>query len=407
MSHQGLSGSTIFIRKGSDDDELFQFGFSQSLVDATQEEAYKVCGEDLVNSALDGFNATLMAYGQTGSGKTFTMAGPPPSQAPLPDADHGIMPRAIAQMFSHLQRADFMQWSVSASYVEIYNETFRDLLEPTTKSSDITIFEDQGVVALTNVRRIKCNDAAAALEVLATGQSNRAVAGHALNSRSSRSHAIFTLWCETIHSDGQTFLSKLNMVDLAGSERSSKTGTVGAIAKEALFINKSLSFLEQVIMALSEKSTKHVPYRSSKLTHFLKDSIGGNCRTRLIACIWSDEAQLSETLSTCRFAQRMMQVAVNAHRNGGGISAVHGNLMKLDPALQQYLTGRKQQGPGLLQRMFSKSIKRSEHPSFVGFPKRASEEEGQKDAAPSIVILNSLTHDQLVDLLKMRGATAF
>ncbi|CAL8462197.1 g1728 [Coccomyxa elongata] len=149
-------------------------------------------------------------------------------------------------MYSKLERSDLIQWSVSVSYVEIYNETFKDLCDTSTSPSDITIYEQQGVVALNNVQRIKCSNAAAALHVLATGQSNRAVAGHALNSRSSRSHAIFTLWCETIHPDGQTYLSKFNMVDLAGSERSSKTGTEGAIAKEALHINKSLSFLEQV-----------------------------------------------------------------------------------------------------------------------------------------------------------------
>ncbi|BDA46057.1 probable Kinesin-like protein KIF9 at N-terminal half [Coccomyxa sp. Obi] len=262
----------------------------------------------------------------------------PPSRELLQDENEGIMPRAIKQMFSELERSDLIQWSVSVSYVEIYNETFRDLCDTSTSPSDITIYEQQGVVALNNVQRIKCSTAAAALDVLAMGQSNRAIAGHALNSRSSRSHAIFTLWCETIQPDGQTYLSKFNMVDLAGSERSSKTGTEGAIAKEALHINKSLSFLEQVIVGLSRKDTKHVPYRSSKLTHFLKDSIGGNCQTRLIACIWSDPAQINETLSTCRFAQRMMKVAVEARRNGNGVSAVHGNLLKLDPALQQYLT---------------------------------------------------------------------
>eukprot|EP01023_Acetabularia_acetabulum_P016698 TRINITY_DN18255_c0_g1_i4.p1 TRINITY_DN18255_c0_g1~~TRINITY_DN18255_c0_g1_i4.p1 ORF type:complete len:693 (+),score=147.99 TRINITY_DN18255_c0_g1_i4:204-2081(+) len=126
------------------------------------------------------------------------------------------------------------------------------------------------------------------------------------------------------------------MVDLAGSERAGKTGAKGKSLKEATHINKSLTFLEQVIVALSSKREKHVPYRSSKLTHFLKDSIGGNCKTTLVACCWGNKQQFNETLSTCRFADRMSKIHVTANKNTG-LNSIHGSLFKLDPKMQCYL----------------------------------------------------------------------
>ncbi|KAK9818001.1 hypothetical protein WJX72_005592 [[Myrmecia] bisecta] len=334
---ENIENPTLLIKKGIDEDGLYQFNFTRVLNQAQQAELHEVCGRDIVSSVLEGYNGTIMAYGQTGSGKTYTMTGP--EDADLDDPEmQGIMPRAIGQIFRELKRKRIPQWKVGVSYVEIYNEGFRDLLGPETKSSDIGISENKkGTISLKNIICPKCENAKDALNVLKQGQMSRHVAGHGLNTRSSRSHTIFTLWVETVDAEGAAFASKLNLVDLAGSERYTKTGAEGSTAKEAMHINKSLTFLEQVIIALSKKKQQHVPYRSSKLTHFLKDSIGGNCQTLLIACVWSDEDQLSETLSTCRFAQRMMQVTVDAQKNKGGLSSVHGNLFKLDPVMQQYL----------------------------------------------------------------------
>ena len=150
------------------------------------------------------------------------------------------------------------------------------------------------------------------------GEINKTMSEHKLNKHSSRSHCIFSLWVESrsrVESSEKITLSKLNLVDLAGSERTKKTGSQGQQLLEAQFINKSLSFLEQVVVALSEKHRDHIPYRQSKLTSILKDSIGGNSKTIMIANIWPEEDHLEETISTLKFASRMMKVANEATVN--------------------------------------------------------------------------------------------
>lgn len=162
-----------------------------------------------------------------------------------------------------------------------------------------------------------------AFNLLFEGEANRTISEHQLNKESTRSHCLFTMYLEMksrIESTEKVITSKLNFVDLAGSERVKKTGSTGLTLKEATYINKSLTFLEQVVVSLSEKSKKsksrdHVPYRQSKLTHLLKDSIGGNCRTVMIATIWPEEAFINETLSTLNFAKRMMNVVNEASVN--------------------------------------------------------------------------------------------
>ncbi|DBB13877.1 hypothetical protein WJX82_005698 [Trebouxia sp. C0006] len=358
---------TLLVRKGTDDDGLYQFNFNRVLNATSQGYTHEVCAREIVTSVLDGYNGTIMAYGQTGSGKTYTMTGPENVELDDPEMQ-GVMPRAINQVYRELKRRRVPDFKVGVTYVEIYNEGFRDLLVPETKSSDIGVSERKNIVTLKNVSTPKCSTAAEAMEILRQGQHNRHVAGHGLNVRSSRSHTVFTLWIETIDADGASYAGKLNLVDLAGSERYTKTGAEGTVAKEAMHINKSLTFLEQVIIALSKKNAKHVPYRSSKLTHFLKDSIGGNCQTLLVACIWSEESQLSETLSTCRFAHRMMQVTVDAQKNKGGMSSVHGNLFKLDPVMQQYL-----------EQMTAAAVAREKAKLYAEFGRRGGEEEGLAD----------------------------
>eukprot|EP01026_Neomeris_dumetosa_P014889 TRINITY_DN1551_c0_g1_i4.p1 TRINITY_DN1551_c0_g1~~TRINITY_DN1551_c0_g1_i4.p1 ORF type:complete len:895 (-),score=145.35 TRINITY_DN1551_c0_g1_i4:394-2733(-) len=247
----------------------------------------------------------------------------------------GIMPRAIRQIFNDIRQKRIPLWSVKMTYLEIYNESFRDLLSRDEK--EINIQESKkGVISLRNVQSVGVESLEEAMNYFVQAQKQRAVAGHDMNSRSSRSHTILTLWVELIHESGQTLRAKLNMVDLAGSERAGKTGATGKSLKEATHINKSLTFLEQVIVAMSAKKEQHVPYRSSKLTHFLKDSIGGNCKTTLVACCWGNGEQLNETLSTCRFADRMSKIHVSANKNNG-LNSIHGSLFKLDPKMQSYL----------------------------------------------------------------------
>merc|ERR1719334_2567279 len=221
--------------------------------------------------------------------------------------------------------------TVRVSYLEIYNETMFDLLStlPDVKggggggggSADghLNIIEDEtGNISVKGLRCLIAQNEEEALNLLFEGETNRAIAMHSLNKASSRSHCIFTLHVESrsrVQSDAKYTVSKLNLVDLAGSERLGKTQSEGKTQTEAMYINKSLTFLEQTIIALADKKRDHVPHRQSKLTHFLKDSIGGNCNTLMVAAIWSEANHIEETISTLRFATRMMCVAIEPALN--------------------------------------------------------------------------------------------
>eukprot|EP00873_Tetraselmis_striata_P024623 jgi/Tetstr1/444887/TSEL_032725.t1 len=293
--------------------EHYQFKFEHLLHNATQELTYQVCAQEIVGSVIQGYNGTVMAYGQTGAGKTYTMSG---KSNAFPQ--RGITPRAITEVFQRLTAEARSLVTVRVSYVEIYNETFYDLLNPAADPSHIAVVEDgKGAIHVRGVEMRQVAGEADALGALFEGETARAIAQHQMNKNSSRSHALFTMYLESrSHPESDdVVVSKLHLVDLAGSERVLKTGSTGKVLKEATHINKSLTFLEQVIVALSEKNRDHVPYRSSKLTHVLKDSLGGNCKTLLIANIWGELAQLEETLSTCRFAQRMARVSNEATLN--------------------------------------------------------------------------------------------
>jgi kinesin family member 6/9 len=162
------------------------------------------------------------------------------------------------------------------------------------------------------------NNEEEALNLLFEGETNRSISEHQMNKQSTRSHCIFTLHVESrsrVESSEKVMTSKLNLVDLAGSERLSKTGTRGTSLKEAMYINRSLTYLEQVIIALSDKKRDHIPFRQSKMTHVLRDSLGGNCNTLMIANVWGEKEHIEETISTLRFATRMMCVSVNPEVN--------------------------------------------------------------------------------------------
>lgn len=253
-----------------------------------------------------------MCYGQTGAGKTFTMTGGRAATY----KSRGIVPRSVSHVFRSIADKPDTSYVVRISYLEIYNDVMYDLLAPSGTGTALSgDFEEDKASGHTRVKGLSRHVAAteqAALNLLFEGETNRAIGQHALNKASSRSHCIFTIHVEArsrVESDERLVESKLNLVDLAGSERVSKTGSSGVILKEAMYINKSLTFLEQVIIALSEKRRDHIPYRRSKLTNVLKDSLGGNCKTLMFANIWPESSHLEETISTLKFATRMMRVA--------------------------------------------------------------------------------------------------
>ena len=203
----------------------------------------------------------------------------------------------------------------SVSYLEIYNEGMYDLLaDEIVPDSDLVVVDRDGEMEVKHLTKKKCGDEAEALRFFFAGERNRAVADHVLNKTSSRSHCVFTVHLEsrsTGDGDDRTVVSKLNLVDLAGSERVKKTHVTGKALVEATHINKSLTFLEQTVNALS-RGDKHVAFRQSKLTSVLRDALGGNCKTTMIACTWPDEAHAEETVSTCRFASRVMTLSTRA-----------------------------------------------------------------------------------------------
>eukprot|EP00668_Euglena_longa_P011895 GGOE01014315.1.p1 GENE.GGOE01014315.1~~GGOE01014315.1.p1 ORF type:complete len:741 (+),score=211.83 GGOE01014315.1:42-2264(+) len=288
--------------------EDFMFKYDGILHNASQETVHSQVGQGIVQSVLDGYNATAICYGQTGAGKTYTMTGGNDFK------QRGLVPRAIAQVFNDIVAKPEQSFQIRVSYMEIYNERIYDLLRDPgdAPSEELQIQEDpKGNISVRNLYTPVATKEEDALSFFFEGNANRAIAEHQLNATSSRSHCIFTIYVSSrsrVESDGTTIHSKVHFIDLAGSERLSKTGSEGVLAKEAMYINRSLSFLEQVVIALSNSAREHVPYRQSRLTNLLKDSLGGNCKTVMISNIWAEEQHLEETSSTLKFATRMMRV---------------------------------------------------------------------------------------------------
>ncbi|XP_013917354.1 PREDICTED: kinesin-like protein KIF9 [Thamnophis sirtalis] len=290
----------------------WSFKMDGVLYNASQDLVYDTVAKELVSQALNGYNGTIMCYGQTGAGKTFTMTG-----TTVNFKHRGIIPRAIQQVFKSMEKHSNQFITVRISYLEIHNEVISDLLPSLGSESDLplSIVESPHGVSVKGLSIHPAPNEEIALNLLFEGDTNRSVGQHALNKHSSRSHCIFTIYIEChsrIVSDARYVTSKINLVDLAGSERLSKSKSEGFGLKEATYINKSLSFLEQVVIALSDCSRDHVPFRQSKLTYTLKDSLGGNCNTVLVANICSESIHIVETLSTLRFATRMKWVTTLA-----------------------------------------------------------------------------------------------
>nr|XP_005895233.1 PREDICTED: kinesin-like protein KIF7 [Bos mutus] len=302
------------------------FGFHVVLdEEAGQEAVYQACVQPLLEAFFEGFNVTVFAYGQTGSGKTYTMGEA--SVASLHEDEQGIIPRAMAEAFKLIDENDLLDCLVHVSYLEVYKEEFRDLLEVGTASRDIQLREDdRGNVVLCGVKEVDVEGLDEVLSLLEMGNAARHTGATHLNRLSSRSHTIFTVTLEQRGrapsrlprpAAGQLLVSKFHFVDLAGSERVLKTGSTGERLKESIQINSSLLALGNVISALGDPQRRgsHIPYRDSKITRILKDSLGGNAKTMMIACISPSSSDFDETLNTLNYASRAQNIRNRATVN--------------------------------------------------------------------------------------------
>ncbi|XP_056321973.1 kinesin heavy chain [Danio aesculapii] len=266
----------------------------------TQEQVYDTCAKQIVKDVLDGYNGTIFAYGQTSSGKTHTMEGQ------LHNAQlMGIIPRIAQDIFEHIYSMDEnLEFHIKVSYFEIYLDKIRDLLD--VSKTNLAVHEDKNRVPFVK----GCTERFVSspedvMDVIDEGKANRHVAVTNMNEHSSRSHSIFLINIKQENVETEKKLSgKLYLVDLAGSEKVSKTGAEGSVLDEAKNINKSLSALGNVISALAEGTKTHVPYRDSKMTRILQDSLGGNCRTTIVICCSPSVYNEAETKSTLMFGQR-------------------------------------------------------------------------------------------------------
>ncbi|KAI8341360.1 kinesin motor domain-containing protein [Chlamydoabsidia padenii] len=298
--------------------------------EAKQEELYQEVAQPILEQVLLGYNCTIFAYGQTGSGKTYTMEGDLSQSSIGPHSKAGIIPRAIHKLFEALDNQG-LEYSVKVSLIELYNEELRDLLNVNSGANNnnnssssggggtnsnpnpLRIYEDhQGSgVIVQNIEETLITNAEDGIRVLQEGTRNRSSAATKCNEKSSRSHCIFTL---TVHikeevTGGEQVLKvgKLNLVDLAGSENINRSGAENVRAREAGMINQSLLTLGRVINQLVDHSP-HVPYRESKLTRLLKDSLGGRTKTCIVATVSVAKLSQEEIISTLDYASRAKNI---------------------------------------------------------------------------------------------------
>uniref|UniRef100_A0AAX7UMQ9 Kinesin-like protein n=1 Tax=Astatotilapia calliptera TaxID=8154 RepID=A0AAX7UMQ9_ASTCA len=305
-----------FLPKFQGDDTVVVGGKSYAFdrvfpTNTTQEQVYNTCAKQIVKDVLCGYNGTIFAYGQTSSGKTHTMEGK------LHDPHQmGIIPRIAEDIFNHIFAMDEnLEFHIKVSYFEIYMDKIRDLLDVT--KTNLSVHEDKNRVPYVKgctERFVSSPDEV--MDVIDEGKNNRHVAVTNMNEHSSRSHSIFLINIKQEHVETeQKLCGKLYLVDLAGSEKVSKTGAAGAVLDEAKNINKSLSALGNVISALAEGTKTHVPYRDSKMTRILQDSLGGNCRTTMFICCSPSSYNDTETKSTLMFGQRAKTIRNTASIN--------------------------------------------------------------------------------------------
>jgi hypothetical protein len=279
---------------------------------STQKEIFEGCALPIVRAAIEGYNGTIFCYGQTGTGKTHTMEG-----KDEPENERGLIPNTFETVFGDIDalEAANKNFLVRASFLEIYNENVRDLLgKDQSRTCDLKEDPDKGVY-VKDLTTFVVKSVAEIRKLHEVGKKNRSVGATLMNADSSRSHSIFTVTIETsevnegeAEEDAHIRVGKLNMVDLAGSERQAKTGSTGDRLKEATKINLSLSALGNVISALVDGKSSHIPYRDSKLTRLLQDSLGGNTKTVMIANLGPADYNFDETMSTLRYANRAKNI---------------------------------------------------------------------------------------------------
>ncbi|XP_039802585.1 kinesin-like protein KIN-12F isoform X4 [Panicum virgatum] len=288
-----------------------------------QEVLFRVAGLPMVENCMAGYNSCVFAYGQTGSGKTYTMLGEISDLEVRPSPDRGMTPHIFEFLFARIRaeeesrRDEKLKYSCKCSFLEIYNEQITDLLDPS--SSNLQLREDiRKEVYVENLTEFEVGCVSDIIKLLMQGSANRKVASTNMNRESSRSHSVFTCIIESRwekDSASNLRFARLNLVDLAGSERQRTSGAEGERLKEAANINKSLSTLGLVIMNLVDLAhgkQRHVPYRDSRLTFLLQDSLGGNSKTMIIANVSPSVCSANETLSTLKFAQRARLIQNNA-----------------------------------------------------------------------------------------------
>ncbi|GMJ08360.1 hypothetical protein HRI_004505200 [Hibiscus trionum] len=317
----------------------------------SQEKLFRVVGLPMVENCLSGYNSCMFAYGQTGSGKTYTMMGDIYEVEGQLSEDCGLTPRIFEYLFSRIRmeeesrKEEKLRFSCKCSFLEIYNEQITDLLDPS--STNLQLREDlKKGVYVENLMEYNVRNVDDVLKLLLQGASNRRMAATNMNSESSRSHSVFTCIIESHwEKDSMTHFrfARLNLVDLAGSERQKSSGAEGDRLKEAANINKSLSTLGLVIMSLVDMAHgkhRHVPYRDSRLTFLLQDSLGGNSKTTIIANVSPSICATNETLSTLKFAQRAKLIQNNAKVNedaSGDVNALQRQIEQLKGQLSSLL----------------------------------------------------------------------
>uniref|UniRef100_A0A8C9XXD9 Kinesin family member 21A n=1 Tax=Sander lucioperca TaxID=283035 RepID=A0A8C9XXD9_SANLU len=349
-------------------------------MDTQQESIYTHCTESLIEGCFEGYNATIFAYGQTGSGKTYTMGTG--FDVNIEEDELGIIPRAINHLFRGVeerrqtaseQGKPVPEFKINAQFLELYNEEVLDLFDSTRdiearkQRSNIKIHEDaNGGIYTVGVTTRTVTSAAEMIQCLKLGALSRTTASTQMNAQSSRSHAIFTIHlCQVrvcspdndvrarTHSkinEFETLTAKFHFVDLAGSERLKRTGATGDRAKEGISINCGLLALGNVISALGDRSKRssHVPYRDSKLTRLLQDSLGGNSQTVMIACVSPSDRDFMETLNTLKYANRARniknKVMVNQDKASQQISTLRTEIARLQMELMEYKTGKRMVG---------------------------------------------------------------